>query len=202
MQDEPPQQLPPPGWFPDPNGQGLRWWDGRAWTEHVSPPAGAAAPAGPGEFPPERRRFRLWVGAAMIAVAAALGALALTMGDDGDEKDSGSPPSTGQPASSPPLVAAECESIAQSVVVSLPMVEHAASSGREFEAQLALVRRQYERLGDGELASRCGAAGEPLEDAITAYLEATEGDRSAVERAKEAVAEAQAELAARGSPAE
>jgi hypothetical protein len=22
----------PPGWYPNPNGQGLRWWDGRVWT--------------------------------------------------------------------------------------------------------------------------------------------------------------------------
>jgi hypothetical protein len=28
---------PPPGWHPDPGGENRwRWWDGRAWTEHVS----------------------------------------------------------------------------------------------------------------------------------------------------------------------
>jgi Protein of unknown function (DUF2510)/Phospholipase_D-nuclease N-terminal len=26
----------PPGWYPDPHGAGLRWWDGQRWTEHVS----------------------------------------------------------------------------------------------------------------------------------------------------------------------
>ncbi len=34
-----------PGWYPDPwGGQGLRWWDGSNWTEHVQgqPPAGYA----------------------------------------------------------------------------------------------------------------------------------------------------------------
>lgn len=37
-------QLPPAGWFPDPSGGGgLRWWDGRIWTEHQA----AAAPAAP-----------------------------------------------------------------------------------------------------------------------------------------------------------
>ncbi|MGH3376621.1 MAG: DUF2510 domain-containing protein [Actinoallomurus sp.] len=26
-----------PGWYPDPNGGGLRWWDGSLWTQHVQP---------------------------------------------------------------------------------------------------------------------------------------------------------------------
>jgi hypothetical protein len=32
---------PPPGWFPNPDGPGQRYWDGTSWTEHVSgrPPA-------------------------------------------------------------------------------------------------------------------------------------------------------------------
>ena len=31
---------PAAGWFPDPDGEGLRWWDGTAWTDHQSnPPA-------------------------------------------------------------------------------------------------------------------------------------------------------------------
>lgn len=47
---------PPAGWYPDPGGDGARWWDGYAWTGHVAPvpaeaevPGGAAAgSAGPG----------------------------------------------------------------------------------------------------------------------------------------------------------
>lgn len=26
-----------PGWYPDPFGSGLRWWDGRTWTAHTAP---------------------------------------------------------------------------------------------------------------------------------------------------------------------
>jgi hypothetical protein len=27
----------PPGWYPDPGNDGLRWWDGSRWTEHRNP---------------------------------------------------------------------------------------------------------------------------------------------------------------------
>jgi hypothetical protein len=40
----PPGEGPPQGWYQDPQGAGLRWWDGRAWTEHTHG-AVAAEPA-------------------------------------------------------------------------------------------------------------------------------------------------------------
>jgi Protein of unknown function (DUF2510) len=36
----------PAGWYDDPSGQGLRWWDGEQWTEHVHTVESAAAAAG------------------------------------------------------------------------------------------------------------------------------------------------------------
>jgi len=30
----PPPQLPPAGWYSDPERSGLRWWDGARWTDH------------------------------------------------------------------------------------------------------------------------------------------------------------------------
>lgn len=30
----------PAGWYPDPEGIGLRWWDGSRWTEHEQGPQG------------------------------------------------------------------------------------------------------------------------------------------------------------------
>lgn len=36
-----------PGWYPDPSGEhGQRWWDGRVWTEHVTPTASGSAASG------------------------------------------------------------------------------------------------------------------------------------------------------------
>ena len=44
-------ELPPLGWYQDPQGKGWRWWDGSQWTEHwegqaratKTPPSQAAA---------------------------------------------------------------------------------------------------------------------------------------------------------------
>ncbi len=36
----------PAGWYDDPSGQGLRWWDGNQWTEHVHTVETAAAATG------------------------------------------------------------------------------------------------------------------------------------------------------------
>jgi hypothetical protein len=45
MSDQP---LPTAGWYPDPAGQGSRYWDGTRWTEHTQPLAPApVAPASP-----------------------------------------------------------------------------------------------------------------------------------------------------------
>jgi Protein of unknown function (DUF2510) len=42
MEGTPQQPSVPAGWYPDPGGQGLRYWDGAAWTEHTAPAAPAA----------------------------------------------------------------------------------------------------------------------------------------------------------------
>ena len=36
----------PAGWYDDPSGSGLRWWDGEQWTEHVHTAESAAAASG------------------------------------------------------------------------------------------------------------------------------------------------------------
>jgi hypothetical protein len=50
-------QLPPAGWYPDPQGAGLRWWDGGRWSDHVEagPVATASNPESDGRPAPTAR---------------------------------------------------------------------------------------------------------------------------------------------------
>lgn len=45
MEGTPEKPSVPAGWYPDPNGEGLRYWDGAAWTTHTAPAAPTAAAA-------------------------------------------------------------------------------------------------------------------------------------------------------------
>lgn len=66
-------QLPPPQWAPDPTEPGkLRYWDGKAWTEHQAPvpPAGPLPVAAANAWPP--LRIAAIVSAAAMIVGTAL----------------------------------------------------------------------------------------------------------------------------------
>jgi len=64
---------PPPGWYPDPQTPGgERWWDGSAWTGHVSDPI-VPDPATPAEVSPDSRNW------AVIAHLSAIGAMLVAL---------------------------------------------------------------------------------------------------------------------------
>jgi hypothetical protein len=59
-------EFPPPGWYEDPDGNGMRWWDGSDWTEHREQharagdgPAQPQRPAQPAQAAPSRDRLGL-----------------------------------------------------------------------------------------------------------------------------------------------
>lgn len=48
----------PAGWYPDPDGHGLRWWDGTQWTaEERDPPGMRCLVCGHGDF--DRAQYML-----------------------------------------------------------------------------------------------------------------------------------------------
>lgn len=49
--DRVPTESPPAGWYADPAGSGLRWWDGREWTDSTQPPQDHHRPSpSPGSY--------------------------------------------------------------------------------------------------------------------------------------------------------
>jgi Protein of unknown function (DUF2510) len=106
----------PAGWYDDPSGPGLRWWDGDAWTEHVhsAESAAAAAGAGPtagaggereGAPPRDLVRLREWIrgrgsktigiflGAAVLVIVV----VALLLSGGSDDNGGSFQPGTGVP---------------------------------------------------------------------------------------------------------
>jgi hypothetical protein len=75
-----------PGWHADPSDPAqLRWWDGTAWTEHVSRPA-ALAPAWPvptSTAPASSRKTLVIALALVAAVVVIMGVLAVIAGMNG-----------------------------------------------------------------------------------------------------------------------
>ena len=58
-------ELPPLGWYQDPEGMGWRWWDGSQWTEHWEADAAATT-----KHPAQASRDRL--GLALVGVGGLL----------------------------------------------------------------------------------------------------------------------------------
>lgn len=75
------REIPPPGWYADPQGHGLRWWDGAVWTDHRqarTPPA-----------PPRRAgmgtgaKVALWLTLGGVVLLAGCGVLLVAIGSQG-----------------------------------------------------------------------------------------------------------------------
>lgn len=80
----PSAQNPDPGWYPNPTGDGLRWWDGTRWTDHVhSADVTPAEPVAAGRYPLRYALLDRWpflVGGAVVVAVAVVAVILLTGG--------------------------------------------------------------------------------------------------------------------------
>jgi hypothetical protein len=95
----------PAGWYDDPSGPGLRWWDGEQWTEHVHTVESAAAATGASgegerEAPPTelvklresiRGRGAKGVGLVLGGLVVVIVVVALLLSGGSDNSDAGQP---------------------------------------------------------------------------------------------------------------
>jgi hypothetical protein len=108
----------PAGWYDDPSGAGLRWWDGEQWTEHVHTAESAAAAAGttdgsgsgsgsregkpPRDLVKLRERIRArgikGVGIVLGAIVVVIVVIALLVSGGSDNSSSANPTKSGTPA--------------------------------------------------------------------------------------------------------
>jgi hypothetical protein len=103
----------PAGWYDDPSGQGLRWWDGEQWTEHVhtaesaAAATGAVAEEGSPEGKPPRDLVKLResirgrgvkaVGMVLGGVVVVIVVIALLVSGGSDNTSGGAEPGSGTP---------------------------------------------------------------------------------------------------------
>jgi hypothetical protein len=100
----------PAGWYDDPSGAGLRWWDGEQWTEHVHTPesaaaAGGASPDGSREGKPPRELVKLrerirargikGVGIVLGAIVVVIVVIALLVSGGGESSNANPTPGAG-----------------------------------------------------------------------------------------------------------
>jgi hypothetical protein len=144
----PSAQNPDPGWYPNPSGDGLRWWDGTRWTDHVhAVDSTPAEPSAAGRYPLRYVLLDRWphlLGGAVVVAAAAVAVVLLT---GGGGSGSGS---------------AQEQAVTQTVDGFLASVADGDERGCErFIDANAEAMKKYLRLAEGVPGSRstCGFVG-------------------------------------------
>jgi Protein of unknown function (DUF2510) len=119
----------PAGWYDDPSGQGLRWWDGEQWTEHVHTAESAAAAAGEADEgagereapPPQLVKLResiqakgaKGVGMVLGGLVLVIVVVALLLSGGSDEGTFRGPPGNATPTAAQPVVRKQLKALRQ-----------------------------------------------------------------------------------------
>jgi hypothetical protein len=146
----------PAGWYDDPSGQGLRWWDGEQWTEHVHTAESAAAAtgeAGDGDReapPPQLVRLResiqakgaKGVGVVLggLVLAAVVVALLLSGGSDSNSGNAAQP-GNATPTAAQPVLHRQLKALRQRL--------HGKNLPKPLKKQLQKQLKQLEKKAGG-----------------------------------------------------
>ncbi len=117
----------PAGWYDDPSGQGLRWWDGEQWTEHVHTAESAAAATGESgegerEAPPAQLvRLResiqakgaKGVGMVLGGLVLIIVVVALLLSGGSDDSGKASQPGNAPPTAAQPVLKKQIKALRQ-----------------------------------------------------------------------------------------
>jgi uncharacterized protein HemX len=147
----------PAGWYDDPSGQGLRWWDGEQWTEHVHTVESAAAAvgeSGEGEReapPPQLVKLRgsiqakgakgvgIVLGGLVLIIVVV--ALLLSGGSDGNGGNAAQP-GNATPTAAQPILRKQIKALHQRL--------NSANLPKELKKQLEKQLKQLEREAGGD----------------------------------------------------
>jgi hypothetical protein len=117
----------PAGWYDDPSGQGLRWWDGEQWTEHVHTAESAAAAAGESgegerEAPPPqlvklresiRAKGAKGVGMVLGGLVLIIVVVALLLSGGSDDSGKAAQPGGAPPTAAQPILRKQLKALRQ-----------------------------------------------------------------------------------------
>ncbi|HVV89647.1 MAG TPA: DUF2510 domain-containing protein [Solirubrobacterales bacterium] len=156
----------PAGWYDDPSGEGLRWWDGERWTEHVhtAESAAAAGTAGSGEGrregkPPRdlvklresiRGRGAKTVGMALGAIVLVIVVIALLVSGGSEDKNAGAGSGSGAPGTTKADTAAARQA-------RIRQIDRRLKNPKLSHAQRKKLQAQKKKLQGGKAAKKAKA---------------------------------------------
>jgi hypothetical protein len=167
----------PAGWYDDPSGAGLRWWDGEQWTEHVHTAESAAAAAGttdgPGSGsregkPPRdlvklRERIRArgvkGVGIVLGAIVVVIVVIALLVSGGSDNSSNANPTPGGTPTGKTAKTAATQAQI-KAINKQLKNKKLSKAEKKQLEAQKKKLQKSAKSGAKGNSAAGAKKQGE------------------------------------------
>jgi hypothetical protein len=172
----------PAGWYDDPSGQGLRWWDGEQWTEHVHTAESAAAATGDaatetgskeGKPPRDLVKLRESIrGRGVKAVGMILGAIvlvivviALLVSGGNDNSGGGEPGGGTEGAAKVNPAAAKAQRQIQKISKQLQKKDLSKAQKRKLQRQVKKLQRSAGKAAQKNLKAAERAAKKALREA-------------------------------------